>query len=445
MSVPLPGAASDRFALVAHLRRLWAMRPWSNRLHGGLVSAPDPDEEFEIAEAAPQRTARRSFEWIAFEDRDPVCWSPWRVLKVDVFGRTQNCCGFFEKMPEFEWPSARDFHKESGMWNHPVVQKLRSSMGTADELPFCTLCKEDDKRHPDAAPAKRDASIRSGAVFQEIYDRTAPFRFRGDIDKLTGELRSWTAASRLYPDVSLRPFRSSKLAYRRLVRTRGFWNLGRVLLMGVQSGSMAPFLAEANENLALADLSKGRLRNTADILHALGFGEAPTALLTDLCTLPWEPHTFDGVWLDGSWLSRFGRLAMLKELRRVMRSGAPVYVSGAPGIAPLVRRAVAAETQEEARATIDLIGKGPSYTGIDGFMSAETLVAALKGSGFGLDRRRPALSLRNGQTKTGTDDWDNHWSVAQLLSDDSYRSALKAQPERLRGIVERVNFTARAE
>jgi hypothetical protein len=457
MSVSLPDAAPGRFPLVAQLRRLWALRPWGNRIHdepvgqGEPVGVPSSDEEFGIDDEefgiapAPQRTKRRSYEWITFGDDDVVCWAPWRVLRVDVFGRTQNCCGFFERMPDFEWPSARDFHKETGMWNHPVVQRLRSTMGTPDELPFCTLCKEEDKRHPDLAAAKRDAAIRSRDVFQEVYDRAAPFRFRGGVDRVTGDLRSWTVASRLFPEKSLQPFRSNKLVYRRLVRRSGFWNLGHVLLMGVQTGSMTPFLAEANESLTLADLIRGRLRNNADILHALEFGEAATTLLTDPCTLPWQPDTFDGVWLDGSWLSRFGRLQMLKELRRVVRRGAPLHVSAALGIGPLVRQAVAAATQEEARATIDVIGKGPGFAGIGGFMSAETLVAALKGSGFDLDRSHPALTRYNGRTKAGTDDWSNHWSVAQLLSDESYRSALKAQPERLKGIVERVSFTARAE
>ena len=445
MSLPAADAVSSPSSLVARMRSLWPRWPWLNRRERLPTDAPDPDEEFELS-LAPPRPERRSYEWIPFGDKDPLCWAPWRVLKVDIFGRTQNCCGFFEKLPEFDWPSARDFHKETGMWNHPLVQQLRTTMGTADELPFCTFCKEDDKRHPDAAAAKRQSSIQSGAVFQQIYDRTAPFTFRGDIDKLPEDLATWSAPSRTYPGTTLRPFRNNKLFYRRLVRTRGFWNLGHVLIMGVLAGSMAPFLAEANEQLTLADLSKGRLRKNADLLQALGLGDPEMALIADPRShLPWEAEVFDGVWLDGSWLYRFGRLDVLKELRRVTRRGAPVYVSGAPGLGFLVQQAIAAPTQDEAGPIIEAIGKGPTFKGIGGFMSAETLVAALRGSGFGLDRRRPALSLYHDGIKSGSEDWSSHWLVAERLSDESHRLALRAAPDRLRGLVDRVSFTARAE
>jgi SAM-dependent methyltransferase len=350
------------------------------------------DDGAQTAEAMPgppvqQRNERRSYEWIPFEGQSAICWAPWRVLKVDIFGKTQNCCGFFEKMAEFDWPTAKTFHRLDGMWNHETYRHLRKTMGKPDELPFCTFCKEDDKRHPDAAASKRDASIRSGLVMQEIYDRTAPFQFRGTLSGIDGDLSEWATSLSLFPAVQIAPFRRDKLHYRRMVRTRGFWDLGRVVVFGVSNGAVAAFLAEANSEVILADPSLGRLRSCTDVLKALSMEVHASIRLKDDPGLELDANSVDGVWIDGPTLGRFGFGPVLAEVRRVLKRGGRLAIHGAHGVGELLR--TAARTGDAGIA--DLIEDASRHDGPGGFVDTENIVARLRRARFNLDRARPPL------------------------------------------------------
>lgn len=390
-----------------------------------------------------ERTERRSYEWLRFEEgENPICWSPWRVLKVDIFGRTQHCCGFFEKLPAFEWPSAREFHAETGLWNGPHAQYLRRTMGTSAELPFCTFCKTDDRRHPGSAHIKAQTSLDSSRAFQRIYDKNAPFPFRGRLSDLPEDIRNWTIPAPTNPERVLRPFSQDRLFFRRFARIWGFWQAGRVLQIGVGGGAWAPFLAEANTSLDIADRIPGRLINAMAICDALGLDNVSATRHGDI-PLSYEDAGFDAIWLSGTQLSGQGRAPVLEEMRRLLRPGGRLMVIGAPGVAQLVRRAQFAVSDEEAERLATRIEQGPADPGPDNYFNTATLIRVLKPFRLQLTQARPALTrYANGRGSTDETGVDYPELAARVRQARAQRS--NTDLSTLPGMAETVSFTATA-
>jgi len=150
-------------------------------LEGGVMDRVSPlweslddegDDETEI-DVAPVRAAGISHEFVqyAVQGLPALCWSPWRMLKIYIRARAQVCCSFAHKLPKFGWPTAKQFHDESEMWNHPYMQHMRRTIGKEDELPFCKICRETDKRDVRNADVRRDAMRETQRIAERNFGR----------------------------------------------------------------------------------------------------------------------------------------------------------------------------------------------------------------------------------------------------------------------------------
>lgn len=408
-----------------------------------ILSLKEPNIKHETNKyKTSQRTVKKSYEWIAFGDDEPHCWAPWRVLKVDIFGQTLSCCGFFEKLPEFEWPTAKEFHSEEGMWNHPVMQHLRGSLRTEDELPFCTFCKNNDKRHPDSLEKKNLAASQSSDILQRIYDESAEFEFKGSLTEVQGTLTDYQIHLPDRNNVVLKPFKRSLLQYRRFLRIRGFRNIGSVLQLGVGAGAYSPFLAEVNDSLTITDFKIGRIKNVSGILRKLNFDNFNEFNITNIDDLKNIDQQFDGIWIDGEWFSQYGRSNTLNAINLILKPGAIIYVAGAKSLGHLVKKAIQTKSNNELEAVLSIIEKGPIYGGQNSYLNADSLIKTLSPFGLSLDRSRPALSRYIGTSRSrNLSQWNDTSELTRLLRNEKYRSKVNSNPNQLDGLVECVSFT----
>lgn len=264
-------------------------------------------------------------------DREPFCSRPWRTLKVTMTGQTKICCDFFTRLPDFDWPTAQDFHRPDGMWNHPFMQHLRRTMGTQEEVPFCTLCLTKDKRSPEHRGARAEAKAESLEVYRSFEDVAAAPRYRGTLDEHE-PLEDFSIPRPNH--APLRPFRRSLADYRRVVRGQGLFGRGRVLQVGAPAPAMAVFHAEANDDLVVTDLDVRALARVRALCAPFGLEPTTAALAAD-GALPVDDRAFDAAWLDGSLLQRIDRQRLLAEIARALREDGTVYVHRAPGPAPV--------------------------------------------------------------------------------------------------------------
>ncbi len=297
--------------------------------------ALDAADELDFS-ADAETDLSREFLLLQAQGVDPSCHRPWRVLKVDVHQKTKVCCDFFTQLPVFEFPTARDFHSEGGMWNHPFMQHMRRTMRTTEEVPFCTLCLTSDKRSPQHAERRAEAKRDSLAIFQRMDGAVRRNNYRGSIEDHNSILANFEFT---LPDGQVkRPFRGDKDFYRRLVHAQGFVRRRRVLLFGCASVALAPFLAESCESLTLADPSPGILEQARILCERF---DLPTtaATFTKSGDLDLADETFDAVWANGeTFLSRSRLIPPLSELSRVLEAGGSLHVRRGPAAGAVFKR-----------------------------------------------------------------------------------------------------------
>ena len=397
----------------------------------------------DLAEAVDTYERGVSYEWVRYAARGQkaFCWAPWRMMKVDIFDRTLICCNFFGKLPEFDWPTAQGFHAETSMWNHPFMQHLRNTMGTDDELPYCTFCKTSDKRHIGNADLKVKATQESLRVYQHILDRTRKIPYAGNIDGVEGALSDVSVPIGRVRQRDFKPFVRDTLFYRQLVRQRGFADRGRVLQLGVATASMTPFLAEAGNELVFGDWSEAAFPRVAATCSRLGLGNIGMVSV-DPTQLPFPAETFDGVWIDGKWLRRGGRKRVLAELRRLLRPHGRVCFSQCSCVGDVVLEALA-EDEEEAMRAVEVIRRGPTFDGEGNFISVAQLLNLLAEVGMTTDKTLPPQAIRMGGSKAKAAAMGNdHRLIGVRLADPSYRALLRDDRSQLDGLERSVSFTA---
>ena len=283
-------------------------------------------------EVAPTDISREFQDDVA-NGTEPFCPRPWRTLKVTMTGQTKICCDFFTRLPEFDWPSAKDFHRPDGMWNHPFMQHLRGTMGMPDEVPYCTLCLTKDKRSPGHADLRAEAKLRSMEVYRTFEERALAESYRGTL----GEHEHLAEfVQRLENGKDLRPFGKEAPHYRRFIRSRHLFRRGRVLQVGASPPAMSAFLAEANDHLTVADSARPRLERVRDLCASFEL-EPQTTLVQPASALPFGDDEYDAAFVDGTTLHRADRRQLLAEIVRVVRPAARSTCTARPVRAPCCR------------------------------------------------------------------------------------------------------------
>ncbi|MFC7047100.1 class I SAM-dependent methyltransferase [Halobacteriaceae archaeon GCM10025711] len=172
---------------------------------------------------------------------------------------------------------------------------------------------------------------------------------------------------------------------------------GRVLDAGGGAGRYSAWLAERGHDVTLLDRSAGQLATAAEKLAERGLDDRVAVERGDIRALPFEDDAFDGVTCLGAPLSHVldadERHAALRELRRVARDGAPVFVSVVGRLAVLrdiIHNVLAAEhgllapIAETGDYTAALAAEhvdDPAWTEAH-FFRADELEAALADAGF---------------------------------------------------------------
>jgi len=395
----------------------------------------------ELANDVEAQSDGISYEWVRFAARKQkaFCWAPWRMLKIDIFDRTLICCNFFGKLPEFEWPTAQDFHRETGMWNHPFMQHLRRTMDTAEELAYCTFCKTSDKRHMGNTPAKTKAKLDSLKVYNDILNEMNRTRFTGEIDARDIQTLSISIGGKKRRQIA--PFSRDKNFYRNLVRRQRFVELGRIVQLGVGSGSITPFLAEAGNALTLADPSDKRFALVRSVCDQLGVDNIDYLKLDAPLPLPFEDARFDGVWLEGKWLRWQGRQATLLEIARILRPGGRLHVSQAPCVGDLVDNIITGAASADS--ALSVLRLGSDFAGPGSFVSMANVLDVLDVAGFDSDKTLPPQAVRfGGAGGTAPAIGGDPSAIAALLDDPDYLARLRTDRKDIFGLERFISFTA---
>ncbi len=363
-------------------------------------SEDDDDSEMDGHDASAARAAGVSHEFIQYHNAgmESVCWAPWRMLKVDIRSRTSVCCSFAHKLPKFDWPTARTFHDEAGMWNHPYMQHMRRTMGKDDELPFCKVCRETDKRDVRNLTTRREAMHATQTIYNGMLETIAAKNAKGAVDLYV--LNPSAFEARLTTKVNAAVMHSvtqGRLTQRKLLRARSFDTCRRILQIGALNGAVTPFLAETAESVTLvADHSRGleRVRGIADVL---GFDNIQFLTVPDMSAFPFDDGAFDGIWLDGQILSLIGRSVLLAEISRMLAPNGRVCAVRCLGPGGLIEHVVDGHIRRiDAEAAL---AGGVPYGGRGSFMTSITVLDALKESGLVSDRTSPPVGVRfNGDT-----------------------------------------------
>lgn len=410
----------------------------------GPVFAPELDEYAEETAAAARAAVRSdgrkvSHEWNGQIEAglDPRCWAPWRMLKIDIRSRTRICCNYAHNLPTFEWPSAKDFHRETGMWNHPFMQHMRRTMGDSDGVPFCNFCLTKDKRDPALFDEKKRVTAETQALYQRFMEAADASAFSGRIDEIE-DLPAWTVIVPGKRARQIQPFRNPKHFYRDQVRRRGFHRLGRVLLLGCTRTAMAPFLAECGNVLTVVDASPSRLADWRATCEALALSETDWMVADSLGAVSIPAGTIDGAWVDGEWFERCGRAAVFAALREWLKPGGRLHVHGAVGPAAVIERIVEGDVS-----AIDRFGRGLSHEGPGGFFDLDRLVKILKARGFASDANLPPSARRIADNREVEPPLGRDYAViAERLRDPAFRQSVRDQPDLLRGLERVIHFSA---
>ncbi|MEP3948396.1 methyltransferase domain-containing protein [Ascidiaceihabitans sp.] len=266
---------------------------------------------------------------------DPRCTYPWNRLDIVLRdNRTKVCSDFPIRLPRFDWPTTEDFHKEDQMWNHPFMQRMRGGMGTTDAVPFCDICVRSNKRAVNNYDWRRKAQTETRKLYHSIEGKLREDVFRGDLNEIgegLSEMRFLKPNGR-----TVRLFKDKTMFYRRRVSKHRFFQIGRVLQIGLRNALVSPFLAEANPHFEAADFSRVKGDFMTSVVSRFGI-DAKATQLDPLKPLPFADDSFDGVWLDGQTLFRMDRDALFHELKRVLAADGVVHVQEAYGAGMLLR------------------------------------------------------------------------------------------------------------
>ncbi len=388
----------------------------------------------------PAPRPRLSREWMkGAPGKVPFCEWPWNDLFVNLSNETRICCSFFTKLEPFEWPSARDFHKETGMWNHPFMQHMRSKMGTADEVPYCTACLTLDKRDPANRAAVAEAKKESLKVYRRLQTRQP---VRGTIDAITIPLSEWQME---IPGGSrtrvIRPFRLDKHHYRTVVQRFRFCDRKKVLLAAPNRDWLAPFLAEMNDEVVIADLDARTSRNAPLVCRALGMDNVSAREGTEAGPLPFEDASFDAIWIHGGILAAARDVALLPELRRILMPKGTLHVHEFPCIGRLIERFVAGDLSKAG--FITHLAPGPRLEGPDAYMFRQSLQTALVKAGLSLDKAVvPGLARYKSERKARPFAELGAREMMERLRAPQVLDGLRNDPEALAGMEKFVSFNA---
>lgn len=135
--------------------------------------------------------------------------------------------------------------------------------------------------------------------------------------------------------------------YRERLRGIGFHGLGRVIDLACGVGQWSLALAELNDSVVGVDIAPHRLF-MANALASSRNVHNVEFRWTNIEELPYGPSEFDGAFCYGAFMFADGE-RVLPEVRRVLKSGAPLYVN-ANGPGWYLHRL---QTRKSARAAID--------------------------------------------------------------------------------------------
>lgn len=330
---------------------------------------------------AEVETSGRSYEWAMFakDGLEPKCWAPWRALKIDTFDKTLVCCNFFRKLPGFTWPDAREFHAPHHMWNHPYMVHLRSTMGTKDEVPFCTLCLQSDKRHLANAEAKKIASRASNATYARIMRAHEGRQTHGQIDEISGDIRRWRL-----PGVDRVLFKADEGHYRSVLAKFGFVGNAHVLHAGANWHTLgfSLFLAEDNDHVTVLSRAS-EIPSLRDAAKALGF--ANMTFLPDDAAL--HDNGFDALWMEQRAYEALTRKGALDFAARVLGPGGRLRVRNARGIGQNVLDVL--DGAPDAEAALAALEAGVKHKGSHAYLTQDSTMLVLKLHGLMIDKTRP--------------------------------------------------------
>lgn len=263
------------------------------------------------------------------------CERPWRRLEIKVRDqRTKVCCDFAMKLPLFRWPTIEEFHDEKHMWNHPFMQHMRRSMGMPNEIPYCTLCLTTNKRASKNKQARKEARQKTVDIYNAIEIDILKRSYSGRISEFEHTLEDYVYSYGAMIKKNI--FNKPPFEYRKMIKQRGFAELGSVLQIG-SLGVLSPFLAEANSNLTVADFSESEVLFASILLKDFGLEGVPSTLATH-GSLPFDDESFDGIWMTGRFLYESNRTHFLSEIHRVLRPGGKLFIRSAYGAGELVNR-----------------------------------------------------------------------------------------------------------
>lgn len=394
----------------------------------------------------PDRLAER---WAFFmtPSKNSYCTAAWDRLNIDAFSRTKICCSYFERMPTFNWPTMEEFHSEHGMWNHPFMQHLRSTMGRDEEVPFCSLCQGRYDRNRPIAKVKSEVILESQKILQDIYDENVDFQFKGKLSELKNEeLPNWETNYSKRTEVVLTPFKNERHIYRRMIRMKGFWDLGQVLQIGSGQGAITPFLAEANDKVFLLDKEPSHLMRASDIYTALSIKNCVNLQVNNVNKLELEDAQLNGIWTDSEWIWQNGNELVLSEMRRVLQEKGRLHCSNAPSIGRIVERIVDCENVEDINSLIEVLEEGSLHNGKFIYFSMTNLLPTLRSLGFNTDRSRPPQSKFIGG-KSVERGWlgNNIKEIVQKLKAPNTIDQIKNDHSLLNGLEHSISFEAIAE
>lgn len=383
-----------------------------------------------------------SNEWVRFaaQGEAAFCWLPWRMLKIDMLERTMVCCNFSHRLPTFEWPTAKDFHRETGMWNHPFMQHLRATMGTNNEVSYCTFCKTVDKRYAGNSARKKVVRKETIDLYEQILHDARKDEVVGGIDRLDGDLRAFAITVERNGEHTVHPFTREKIYYRGTVRQRGFFRLGRVLTAGRGIGGFIPFLAEANDAVTVVHTDKPFLLRTQRVCKQFNLSNLAYRHIDDLAGLGVGDGHFDGIWMDGGWLTAFGRRHVLAQCRRLLRKDGRLHIASAPSLRARIKTVVDNDgIGAEAEAALAAMANGSVYDGVGGYLTSAQIAAALRPFGFDTDKALPPAPRRG---NLPADIPARGSALAARLEDYDFRNRLRMEPGLLNAFEDNVSFTA---
>ena len=349
-------------------------------LHPPPVLAEHPTGHETAGEESAATDVSREFLDDVAQGREPFCPRPWRTLKVTMTGQTKICCDFFTRLPDFDWPAAKDFHRPDGMWNHSFMQHLRRTMGMPDEVPYCTLCLTKDKRSPAHSEQRADARRTSVAIYRTFEEAALAECYHGSLgthDRLPEFVLPVENGK------GLRPFARDAGHYRRFIRSRHLLQRGRVLQVGASAPAMSAFLAEGNDHLTISDQNQRELGQARDVCTSFDLESHPVRA-DPHATLPFGDDEFDAAFVEGPTLHRTDRGRLLAEVGRVVRAGGTVHLHRAPAAGALLQRATQAKG-DELEQILAVLAAGTAHDGIFNFVTGNDLRRIAQRCGLRLD------------------------------------------------------------